>query len=92
MGMREQHYLNYEVALKRIILPYLALTMGSSTKLAITATTVILLASVVFVYKLSRVNSALPPGPSKVPLFGNLFQLRTLRPYPQVSDNSMQVA
>ncbi|KZP29027.1 cytochrome P450 [Athelia psychrophila] len=57
--------------------------MGSSASI-VAATTFILLASAVLFYRLPRTNLTLPPGPPKVPLFGNLFQLRTLRPYPQL--------
>ncbi len=32
----------------------------------------------------SKSNLPLPPGPKKIPFFGNLFQVPALRPYPIV--------
>ncbi|KZP07622.1 cytochrome P450 [Athelia psychrophila] len=54
------------------------------TTLAIAATAAIVLLSAGIYWRTSRTSSALPPGPPKIPLFGNLFQLSPGRPHPQL--------
>ncbi|SJL15448.1 related to Cytochrome P450 [Armillaria ostoyae] len=54
--------------------------------LSSTEATVILILSalfVAFVQSRKTGNRTLPPGPSKIPFFGNLFQVPVLRPYPK---------
>ena len=48
---------------------------------AAVATALTLLLIVILYQKPAR---HLPPGPPKVPFFGNLFQVTSLRPHPQV--------
>lgn len=62
----------------------LVLSLPSSEVIAVTTLAALSLLGIKL-WQQHNYEKLLPPGPKKIPIFGNLFQVSALRPYPQVS-------